>query len=233
MLILIEGASVMAGVRQAVILAAGRGNQSDGIAKVLIRHPSTGKTILEHAVDAFAGKRVILVVGFRAIQIMEHQPQLDYVINHDWAITNNAMSLGLALTEEPTYVVSGDIFFDRKLIKRLDALEPNLVLTETRENRTLSAIHCVLRKDGSLAETYQGPVRDIMHPEAVGLFKISDKQLLQRWKRLCISHGNLFAGQILPCDGEPIFSVPLAGARFDEINTPTDYMRLIEQCSTQ
>src|SRR6188474_1009762 len=102
----------MTAVNQAIILAAGRGHQVDGMAKVLIRHPTTGRTILEHAVSAFAGKRIVVVVGFRAIQIMESAPGLDYVVNHDWSLTNNAMSLGLALTDEPTYVVSGDIFFD-------------------------------------------------------------------------------------------------------------------------
>ena len=48
----------MARVEQAIVLAAGRGNQVDGIAKSLIRHPVTGKTILQHAIEAFAGKKV-------------------------------------------------------------------------------------------------------------------------------------------------------------------------------
>ena len=219
----------MTEVRQAIILAAGRGHQADGMAKVLIRHPVTGRSILEHAVDAFAGKRVIVVVGFRAIQIMESAPQLDYVINHDWSLTNNALSLGLALGEEPTYVVSGDIFFERDLVTHLDAMGPNLALTEARENRVLSAIHCALRADGSIAETYQGPVRDVAHPEALGLFKISDAETLRRWKRLCVNHGNLFVGQTLPCDGPPIMAAPRFHHELYEINTASDYLRLIER----
>src|SRR5689334_24663780 len=110
------------------------------MAKVLIRHPATGKSVLEHAAEAFAGKRVIVVVGFRAVHVMESAPKLEYVINHDWELTSNAMSLGLALNEEPTYVVSGDIFFNRDLVTHLDGLAPNLALTEARENRPLSAI---------------------------------------------------------------------------------------------
>jgi choline kinase len=199
------------------------------MAKILIRHPRTGRTILEHAADAFAGKRIVVVVGFRAVQIMESAPRLDYVFNNDWSLTNNAMSLGLALEEEPTYVVSGDIFFDRDLVEHLDAAGPDLVLTESRENRALSAVHCALRGDGSVAETYQGPVRDTTHPEAIGLFKVSDRETLRRWKRLCIAHGNLFVGQTLPCDGTRIASSPRGAFEFTEINTPTDYLRLLER----
>jgi choline kinase len=216
-------------VNKAIILAAGRGNQADGIAKALIRHPRTGKTILDHAIEAFAGKKIVVVVGFRAIQLMESHPEVGYVINHEWAVSNNAMSLGLALDEEPCYVVSGDIFFERALIERLDGLAPNLALTENRENRTLSAVHCVLRPDGSVASTYQGPVKDMSNPEALGLFKVSDVDALRQWKRLCIKHGNLFVGQTLPCNGAPIMAVDKGADTFDEINTPGDYLRLMER----
>ncbi len=219
----------MSGVGQAIILAAGRGHQVDGMAKVLIRHPVTGKSILQHAVEAFAGKRIIVVVGFRAVHVMESAPNLDYVVNHDWELTSNAMSLGLALNEEPTYVASGDIFFNRDLIEHLDSQGPDLALTEARENRALSAIHCVLRDDRSIAETYQGAVRNMAHPEAIGLFKISNADLLRRWKRVCIGHGNLFVGQTLPCDGVPVQSAPRGAFEFSEINTPADYLRLMER----
>lgn len=216
-------------VDRVIVLAAGRGHQLDGATKVLIRHPATGRTILDHLMDAFSGKRITVVVGFRAIQIMEQYPKLDYVINHDWAVTNNAMSLGLALDGEPTYVASGDIFFDRALVQELDEAAPNLALTELRDNRTLTAIHCVLRDDGSLAETYQGPVKDIRHPEAIGLFKITDDELLRRWKHRSIRHGNLFVGQTLPCEDGVIMAVPRKDHPFVEINTPADYLRFLEQ----
>ena len=217
----------MSEVNQVVILAAGRGHQADGMAKVLIRHPVTGRSILEHAMEAFEGKRIIVVVGFRAIQIMESAPNLDFLINHDWALTNNAMSLGVALDETPTYIVSGDIFFKRDLVEYMDSNGPDLVLTDTRENRTLSAVHCVLRDDGSIAETYQGPVRNAAHPEAIGMYKISSPEILRQWKRFCIAHGNLFVGQTLPCEGTSILSVDREEYDFFEINTPTDYHQLI------
>ncbi len=219
-------------VSHAIILAAGQGFSLDGINKVLIVHPKSGKTILEHALEAFSGKKITVVVGFRAIKIMEKFPHLDYVINPDWALTNNAMSLGLALSNEPCYVVSGDIFFEKKLIDALDNAPDNLVLTQNRENRTLSAIHCVTNEENEIIETYQGPVRSAKHPESVGLFKISDALILREWKKRCITHSNLFVGQTLPCElinGEKIIAQPLNENPFDEINTAADYLRFIQK----
>ena len=61
------------------------------------------------------------------------------------------------------------------------------------------------------------------------MFKISDPDLLRRWKRVCIAHGNLFVGQTLPCDGAPIASTPVGDFEFSEINTPIDYLRFLER----
>lgn len=219
--------------QRAIILAAGKSLQLDGISKALIRHPRTGRTILDEAIAAFEGKRITVVVGFRAIHIMQHYPQLDYVHNPDWALTNNAGSLALALAEtdgEPAYVVSGDIFIDRGLIHRLDARAPDLALTSPREKRSLSAIHCVTDEAGRIRETYQGPVRSMAHPESVGLFKLSSPALLRAWQRRCTEHANLFAGQLLPCEDAQVTAEPLHdGEVFDEINTPTDYLELIHR----
>lgn len=217
-------------VDRVVILAAGKSLQLDGISKALIRHPGTGRTVLDYAVEAFAGKRITVVVGFRAIHIMQSYPTLHYVHNPDWALTNNAMSLGLALGDQPTYVISGDIFIERALVERLDRDVPDLALTSDREKRSLSAIHCVTDRERRIVETYQGPVRDMAHPESVGLFKISSPSLLRTWQRRCVQHANLFAGQLLPCQEEPVASVPLRDELFHEVNTPCDYLELLEAC---
>jgi hypothetical protein len=42
-----------------------------------------------------------------------------------------------------------------------------MVLTELRENRTLSAIHCILNESNAISETYQGAIKDVKHPEAI------------------------------------------------------------------
>ena len=218
--------------RRIVVLAAGKSVQMDGLSKVLMRHPTTGKTILDYAIDAFGESNVCVVVGYRAVEIMQRYPQLSYEYSPNWALTNNAMSLGLALTEQPTYVVSGDIFFEPAIIDRLDAV-PNAVLTSPREKRSLSAVHCVLSPEGRLIETYQGPVRDIRDQEAVGLFKLSSPTLLREWKRKCLKYSNLFVGQLAPCDLGEIMAVELKDELFFEINTPADYLHLIEKSSQE
>lgn len=216
-------------VEQIIILAAGKSLQLDGINKALIRHPITGKTILDYAISAFAGKKITVVVGFRAIQIMQAYPQLSFIYNPDWALSNNAMSLALALDNQPTYVLSGDIFVEPKLVHRLDNLASDLILTSDREKRGLTAIHCVLSDMKQITETYQGPVKNMCHPESLGLFKISSPTILREWQRRCYAHGNLFAGQLLPCELGVIKSAELHDEFFFEINTPTDYIRLVEE----
>jgi len=141
------------------------------------------------------------------------------------------MSLGLALTDEPCYVVSGDIFFTKDLIQELETAPADAVLTDNRENRTLTAIHCTVDENNEIRETYQGPIRNNEHPEAVGMFKVSNVATLREWRKLCIKHGNLFAGQILPCNHTSIHAYPLKEHMFDEINTPADYLGLLNKRS--
>jgi hypothetical protein len=123
-----------------IILAAGQGFLLDGMVKCLIRAPHDGRALLEKAVEAFAGHRLTVVVGYRAVAVMEAFPDLDYVYNPDWATTNNSQSLGLALDDEPAYVLSSDLVFEPALVRELDAAAPDLVLTERRENRILTGI---------------------------------------------------------------------------------------------
>ena len=215
-------------VERAIILAAGHEVHLDGMCKSMLRHPATGKTIIQSAVEAFEGKHVSVVVGYKATEIMQSYPQLDYIYNPDWAISNNALSLSLALDERPTYVVSGDIFFGKSLIMELDQVAPNVVLCEARENRSLTAVHCMF-EDQVLVETYHGPVRDHDHPEAIGLFKVSSAPVLSLWKRHCQRHSNLFVGETLPCELAQIHRHDVGKHAFCEINTHNDYLNLLRE----
>lgn len=219
-------------VNQVIILAAGKSLQLDGVNKALIEHPISRKTILDCMIDAFEGKVITVVVGFSAIQIMQKYPQLNYVINPNWAVTNNAMSLGLALTNEPTYVVPGDIYLDKKLVYRLDNEVSDLALTRNTENRVLSSIHAIT-KDNNIIDVYQGPIKNSTHPETTGLFKISNKEALTAWRNQCLQHGNLFAGQLLPVNVTNIKSVDVEKDFLWEINTPTDYLNLIREAGRE
>ncbi len=212
-----------------IVLAAGQGYQLDGFNKLLIKHPVDGKRIIDKYLEVFRGKDITFVVGYRAINVMHNYPHLDYVYNDSWGVTNNSYSLSLAIGNEPCYVVSGDLLFDSRLISELDSAAPNLVVTQMRNNRTLSAINVAVNKNEIINETYQGKLKSENHPEAVGIFKISDPMLLAAWKRNCIEYGNLFVGQNIPFEaGVDVVSYDASTYKIDEVNTVMDYMRLLK-----
>jgi len=212
-----------------IVLAAGQGYQLDGFNKLLIKNPVDGERIIDKYIELFEGKELTFVLGYRAINVMHNYPDLNYIYNNDWAVTNNSYSLSLAISDEPCYVVSGDLFFDQALIDELDMAPPNLVVTQMRDNRTLSAVNVSSDKKGVVEEVYQGKLRSFDHPEAVGIFKISSPDLLRIWKRNCLEYGNLFVGQNIPFnESDNVFLHNIPSYRVDEINTPMDYLRLTE-----
>lgn len=215
---------------RAIILAAGHSYSMDGIVKCLIKNPKTGKSILGHAVEALQGYDITVVVGYKAVEIMQEFPQLDYVYNSEWSITSNSYSLGLVLDTTPSFVLSSDLLFDRSFIEEMDKLD-NAVLVEERENRTLSAIHCVVDGARRIVESYVGPLRSAKHPEAIGIYKISSPELLRAWKKNCLEYSNIFVGQNLPLapDNVPIIAHHKQSGFFAEVNTPNDYLALIRQ----
>jgi choline kinase len=214
-----------------IVLAAGEGLQLDGFHKALIRHPRSGERVLEQYRRLFPDREITVVVGFRAIEIMHRYPALKYVYNSNWRLTGNAYSLGLALDERPCIVLSADFFMDEGVVELLQGAPRNAVLAAHRGNRTMSALNLALRADGTIESVYQGAVRSDAHPEAPGLFKVESASLLRRWKQRCLEHSNLFALQNLPLDGQgddQVFAAQLGGARLFEINTPLDYLNLME-----
>lgn len=212
-----------------IILAAGQGFELDGYNKLLIRDPATGQRIIDQYLRIFSKTSITVVVGFRAIEIMQEYPDLDYVYNSDWKITNNSYSLGLALNDEPCYVVSCDFFIAPEIIDLLGSAEPDGILTFNNENRQLTSLNCELLENNTIAEIYQGQIRTNDHPEAIGLYKISHKKILRDWKSKCIQHSNLFVGQNLSFNICPVYSVDKGNYRFDEVNTVMDYMRLLDK----
>jgi len=211
-----------------IILAAGQGFQLDGFNKLLLRDPRSGEQIIDQYLKLFDKTDITIVLGYKAIEVMQRFPGLHYVYNPDWKVTNNSYSLSLAINEEPCYVVSCDLFIDEGIIKMLEQAEPNCILTENRDNRQPNALNCSISDDRQITEIYQGDIHKKDDPEAIGVYKISDKRLLREWKKKCIHHSNLFVGQNLPFDICPVYSVDRGKYRLEEINTVMDYMRAMD-----
>jgi len=103
---------------QAIILAAGIGKRlkdyTEGLPKCFLK--IGGMTILERQLEALKGFDVVMVVGYKADMIKKLYPKLKYVLNPDFESTNTIHSLGLALNGKDTFVLNGDVVFDKKII---------------------------------------------------------------------------------------------------------------------
>ena len=213
-----------------IILAAGQAFQLDGFNKLLIKDPKDGRKIIDKYLEAFKGKNITVVLGYRAINMMHNYPNLHYVFNPDWAVTNNSFSLAHAIDDSPCFVLSCDLFIDPELIRMMDETHADCVLTENLSNRTLTTLNCSLSKNRKIVEIYQGPLKSNHDPAAIGIYKITNPEILKAWKRNCLEHSNLFVGQNLPFNIDfPIYALDKGPYSVDEVNTPLDYIRLIDK----
>ena len=211
-----------------IVLAAGQALQVDGINKCLIKDPQSGETILDKLINIFSDYKITVVLGYQAIKVMQEYPQLDFVYNRLWATSNNSFSLSLALDSEPCFVLSSDLFFEEALIDYFNKSGDNILLTGVYENKYENSLNCELLEN-KIINIYSGPTRNINHPQSLGIFKISDKMILNIWKKNCLKNPNLFAAENLPLDIEnkSIESVSKKDFLFHEINTPEDYIQFI------
>lgn len=209
-----------------IVLAAGQGFKLDGFNKLLIKNPKTGKTILEQYLELFTGYKITVVLGFRAIEVMSEYPQLDYVYNDDWRITGNSYSLALALDDEPCVVISSDFIFDGNMVELIERSPDNCAFVVYSENKGVNTLRCKI-DDGTIASIYLG-FEAGTDPEAVGIYKVSNSDLLRKWKRECLQNKNVFAGINLPLDIK-ISAVDITHVELHEINTPLDYLKLIKK----
>ena len=141
---------------QAIILAAGNGKRlfplTNNIPKVMI--DVCGETIIKRALNNLAGlnkiHEVIIVIGYEAEKIKEHigmsykDMKITYVLNKDYASTNNIYSLWLAkdYIENDVILLEGDIIFEKEILMLLiDSNLPNLALVaKYHENITGTVI---------------------------------------------------------------------------------------------
>ncbi len=151
---------------QALMLAAGMGkrlgaytnNQTKCMVKV------GGKTLLEHAADALrqAGvKKFVLVVGYAGDKLIEFAREklsdfeLEFVVNNDYATTNNIYSLYMAreqLMADDTIMLESDLIYEPRLIKAMvDSPDPNLVAVAKYEH-WMDGTVTLVGEDGTIQE---------------------------------------------------------------------------------
>ena len=129
-----------------VILAAGMGRRllpiTENLPKCLVL--LRGKPLILHQLDALADcniKKIVLVVGYKKELVQKEIGDvyrgipIEYVINDDYATTNNIYSLWLArehLVDDDVLLMECDIVFQKELILRLLECEKDAVVLVDR-----------------------------------------------------------------------------------------------------
>src|SRR3989339_356327 len=210
-----------------IILAAGEGFKLDGISKLLIKDPKSKETVLDKYKRLFKGYDITIVTGYRAVEIMQEYPEINYIYNDQWRITGNSYSLGLALDDQPSVIISSDLFFDEKLIELIESSPQNSIFVFNSENKGVNKVRCKV-DESKVNSVYMGQEFN-NDPESVGIIKITNDNVLKHWKKNCIVNKNMFAALNIPLDIEEISSVNIDHVFFHEVNTPLDYINLIKK----
>ena len=211
-----------------IILAAGDAFELDGYSKLLINHPIENKNILEIYSEVFSVKDIIIVVGFKAIEVMNKYPQFTYIYNKKWQTSGSSFSLSLALDDEPCYVVSSDILLDKKTIDSISKYE-NCALIKYSDNKRQSSINTKI-EDNQINGIYSGLSQN-NDPELLGVYKISNISLLKEWKKNCVINYQSYAGENLPLVKDIPIDTFEASDNVFEINTPEDYIKFLRKIS--
>lgn len=179
---------------QAVILAAGLGTR---LARPLPK-PMTqlhdGRTImhqqLENLESVFGKKlRVVVVVGFKMEQIMEHVPDVSFVYNENYDHTNTSKSLLKALRNSPKGGVlwmNGDVVFDPKILQELSAhiAEERSFITVDVSSVSDEEVKYTINDDGFIEKLSKRVSHYDALGEAVGINYVSKKDKKTLIRRL-------------------------------------------------
>ena len=210
-----------------IILAAGQGYKMGNFNKLLLRNPQTNQTILDSYLDIFAGTEITIVVGYKAVNIMNQYPHLNYIYNPKWHLTKDSYSLALALNDEPCFVIHSDLFISNNIKAILEKSGENSAVTINRDDRTSDAINCTLAND-KIQMVYQGELLSPEDPELIGLYKVTQHEALRYWKRNCLEHRDLHIGQNFPFSKNfPLYQINGNIMDIRIIKTPLDYINFL------
>lgn len=208
-----------------IVLAAGQGYQLDGFNKLLLRNPHTNERIIESYLRLFNRDNLTFVVGYRAINVIHNYPNLNYIYNEYWATFNNSLSLYLAIDNNPTIVISGDLFLKDSILDKIYSKDDNLVITQNNELRSINSLNVSCNDSFRIKSIYQGKIKNIKDYEAMGIYKITDKNLLKSWKNNCLNNKDKLIGQNLDFENYEVISVVADNDEIKEINCTDDYLR--------
>lgn len=210
-----------------IILSAGDSFELDGFNKLLINNPISGKTIVEQYEAIFEPSEITVVVGYKAMEIMNRYPNFNYIYNKKWQTTGSAYSLSLALDEKPSIIIESDFFIDEKL-KEEFAENDEFVVLKKSESKSLTSFKALINEDNQITGVYSGKSKN-NDPELLGLFKVSNIETLRKWKKNGIQNPHQYIGESFPYEESSIPYLEVSGKSITEINTPTDFINFISK----
>ena len=211
-----------------IILAAGDSYELDGFNKLTIKHPKYNMSIIDIYQKIFNVKHIQVVVGFRAMNIMNDYPDFDYILNNKWQTTGSAYSLSLALDKNPSYIISSDFILNPQLDNIFNSDKQDIVYVKKSESKRLTSLKCKVNND-IIENIYRGKSKNMNDYEILGIFKITDPDILYNWKIKCINNPTMYAGETLIMDNFNLSYEILDEDIITEINTPLDYINFLNK----
>jgi choline kinase len=207
-----------------IVLDAGDSFKLDGYNKLLLKNPQTNKTIIEEYEEKYPCSNINIVVGYNAIAIANQFPKYNYTYNSKWQTTNNSYSLALVLDETPSIITSSDFFISDSLVKKIAKYENCIVVKDT-ENKQLDSLNIKTTSHNKIDYIYYGKSKNNDF-ELLGIFKISDKNILNKWKQNSLINQNKYIGENLPIS-DKIEIIKVSEKEAYEINEIQDYLNFI------
>jgi len=173
----------------AIILAAGKGTRLGGDTPKPLVEIAPGRTLIGNQVDLYGQlvgrERIIVVLGHRAMDIIEAHPDLMYVFNERYASTNTGKSLLCAIRklsgDDDVLWSNGDVYLEEGTLRRLIDSSPErsriLVNTaRTAEEEVKYSVH----GDGSIAELSKAVSRPLGEALGIQIIRAADRPDLER-----------------------------------------------------
>lgn len=211
-----------------IILAAGDSYELDGFNKLTIKHPKYNMSIIDIYQKMFNVDHIQVVVGFRAMNIMNDYPDFDYILNNKWQTTGSAYSLSLALDKNPSYIISSDFILNPQLDNIFNSDKQDVVYVKKSESKRLTSLKCKVNND-IIENIYRGKSKNMNDYEILGIFKITDPDILYNWKIKSINNPTMYAGETLIMDNFNLSYEILDEDIITEINTPLDYINFLNR----
>lgn len=169
----------------AVILAAGIGSRLGEPAPKPLTRLANGQRILDRQLEQLGRyldpERILIVVGFKKELVMEAHPELLFVYNPFFDVTNTASSLALALRKtgrSDVLMLNGDVVCEPRVIERVLAADGS-AMAVNRAQVGAEEVKYALDATGAIKEvskTLSAPLGEAL---GVNLFRRRDLEMIR------------------------------------------------------